>query len=43
MDEIEWNLERLAEGIWSGFSWLRIGTSSGLVTSGLRPYVADLD
>jgi hypothetical protein len=28
--ELEWILERLAAGLWSGFSWLRIGAGCGL-------------
>jgi hypothetical protein len=27
----EWILGRLAEGVWSGSSWLRIGTGGGLL------------
>jgi hypothetical protein len=27
----EWILGRLAWGVWIGFDWLRIGTSSGLL------------
>jgi hypothetical protein len=27
----EWVLGRLAGGVWSGFSWLRIGTGGGLL------------
>jgi hypothetical protein len=29
--ESEWILGRLAEGILSGFNWLRIGASGGLL------------
>jgi hypothetical protein len=27
----EWILRKLACGVWSGFSWLRIGTGGGLL------------
>jgi hypothetical protein len=27
----KWTLERLVEGVWSGFTWLRIGTINGLL------------
>jgi hypothetical protein len=27
----EWILERLADGVWSGFSWLRIRTTGRLL------------
>jgi hypothetical protein len=27
----EWIFRRLAGGVWSGFSWLRIGTNGGLL------------
>jgi hypothetical protein len=27
----KWNLERLVVGVWSGFTWLRIGTIGGLL------------
>jgi hypothetical protein len=28
---LEWTLGRLAERVWSGFTWLRIGTVGGLL------------
>jgi hypothetical protein len=28
---LEWILGRLAEGVWIGFTWLRIGTVGGLL------------
>jgi hypothetical protein len=30
-DGIKWTLGRLVGGVWSGFSWLRIGTVGGLL------------
>jgi hypothetical protein len=29
--ESKWNLGRLIRGVWSGFTWLRIGTVGGLL------------
>jgi hypothetical protein len=29
--ESKWTLERLVGGVWSGFTWLRIGTVDGLL------------
>jgi hypothetical protein len=28
---LEWTLGRLVGGVWSGFTWLRIGTVGGLL------------
>jgi hypothetical protein len=30
-DGIKWTLGKLARGVWSGFTWLRIGTVGGLL------------
>jgi hypothetical protein len=30
-DGLKWTLGRLAGGVWSGFTWLRIGTVGGLL------------
>jgi hypothetical protein len=29
--ESKWTLGRLVGGVWSGFTWLRIGTGGGLL------------
>jgi hypothetical protein len=31
---LEWILEKLGEKLWTGFIWLRVGTSGGLSWTG---------